>query len=107
MKLSIILCPEENFRKAAILSDDDLLTNAGGASTANSSLTEAAYMAVKVNLDAAVAANDYNTFSSIVCQNTSVYGKEFYARVVYDYTKSGFLTTSRKANLNADLVANT
>ena len=99
---------KEEFNAMDILADEELATIFGGTSAnTGSSFTEAEYAAIKQELDVAVNSNNFDSFSSIVCKYTAIYGQGFFTRVVKDYTKSRYLTTSNYAKLVADVVAAT
>ena len=88
----------ERENSVTVLSDDELEKVVGG-------ISDAAYASIKQELDVAVSNNDFDLFSSIVCQNTAVYGKSFLSNVASDYTATGYLNKTRYSELMADVVA--
>lgn len=88
---------KELFNTAAAQSDDDLLCVTGG-------IADQDYAAIKAQLDAAASNDDFDTFSAIVVANSSTYGRSFFYKVVDDYTRSKFLTSTRFSLLMTNVV---
>ena len=94
------------------LSLDDLENITGGVNVVSGisdniidGITDAEYMVIKQELDAAAADDDFNTFMAIVKLYAPYGGKPFLARVINDYTRTGFLSSSRFSEFTAEFVS--